>query len=131
MPSGSSPASCNNNATTPCAGTMWALKLRTAVPLSVCVQRSCSRISRDKQGVSMNKGMATYTNRVLSPRSDPRGFGEIEGQVSGVIQTIDLILIYHSEPYASQSPQLSIIIRTNMNTVPFCVSPLQKTAGWA
>lgn len=44
-PSGSSPASFSSRATTPCAGTARAVKLRTTVPLSVCVQRSCVSIA--------------------------------------------------------------------------------------
>ena len=38
---GSLPASLSRSATTPCAGTACAVKLRIAVPLSVWVQRSC------------------------------------------------------------------------------------------
>lgn len=41
IPSGSSPASLSNNATTPCGGTLVAVKLRIAVPFSVWVHRSC------------------------------------------------------------------------------------------
>lgn len=40
VPAGSSPASFRRSATTPWAGTLRAVKLRTAVPLSVCVHRS-------------------------------------------------------------------------------------------
>jgi hypothetical protein len=40
MPAGSSPSSVSNKATTPWAGTALAVKLRTAVPLLVWVQRS-------------------------------------------------------------------------------------------
>ena len=35
--------------------------------------------------------MVTYANRILPSCSDPRGLGEIEGQVGGVIQAINLI----------------------------------------
>lgn len=40
IPVGSSPASFSKSAITPWGGTEYAVKLRTAVPLSVCVQRS-------------------------------------------------------------------------------------------
>lgn len=40
IPAGSGPASVSKRATTPCGGTAEAVKLRTAVPLEVCVQRS-------------------------------------------------------------------------------------------
>jgi hypothetical protein len=40
VPVGSSPASRSSNATTPCGGTFGTLTFRTAVPLSVWLQRS-------------------------------------------------------------------------------------------
>lgn len=50
IPSGSLPASFSNSATTPCEGTASAVKFLIAVPLSVCVQRSCQRRSADQCG---------------------------------------------------------------------------------
>lgn len=53
-PLGSSPTSFTSMATTPCGGTSVAVKFRTAVPLSVCVHRSCRNQSTSIHRVTQN-----------------------------------------------------------------------------
>jgi hypothetical protein len=46
VPSGSSPASLSNRATTPWAGTLGTVTLRTAVPLLVWAHKSCAPVTQ-------------------------------------------------------------------------------------
>lgn len=64
------------------------MKPRTAVPLSVRVHKSYEE-GNVKQYARCQVGRA-YSDRVLDASADPWGFGEGEGHVSRLTQSVDL-----------------------------------------
>src|SRR5205807_486071 len=104
--------------TTPCAGTSMAVKLRTAVPLSVCVHKSYEKEMLSNAARCQLVERA-YSDGVLDASADPWRFGEVEEHVSRLAQGVDL------EYFNIQISNTNMEGRTSMITVPFSLGPLQ------
>ena len=91
-PSGSSPASLRSSATTPCVGTWCDVKFLTAVPLSVCAQRSLiAKSAPHRSQRTRSKKRRAYPHRVLPSSPNPRRLCQVEEHGSGFVQGIDLL----------------------------------------
>lgn len=131
VPAGSSPASFKSKATTPWAGTLFAVKLRTAVPFSVCVHRSCVQ----KIHVSpLRDVLQVCWNMSNVPGLNTAALHESTGTPPSGRTYRQARQACWAEVNASEKHNLGVIVRleqlTSINTVPFSLCPLQYCAGW-